>query len=126
MYLLDTHAFLWFINDDIKLPGQTKDTIRKTDRLCISIGSFWEMVIKANIGKLKLPASISALMFACEEMQIDILQIAPSHLERLQRLPDYHGDPFDRLIISQAIEEGLTIMSADSKFERYGVSVMWK
>ncbi len=126
MYLLDTHAFLWFINDDKKLPEQTKDTIRKTPLLFISIGSFWEMAIKANIGKLKLLASLSALMFACEEMQIDILQITPYHLERLQRLPDYHGDPFDRLIISQAIEEGLTIMSADSKFERYGINVMWK
>ena len=125
MYLMDTHAFLWFLNDDPKLPPNVKDVMRKAERLSISIGSFWEMVIKANLGKLTLPASVTALMEVCDEMRITVLPIAPSHLECLQKLPNHHNDPFDRLIISQAIAENLTILSADTKFAGYEVRLMW-
>ena len=123
MYLLDTHAFLWFLNDDAKLPPIIKELIMRAECLYISIGSFWEMAIKA---KLKLPSSISILMNACEEMNIAILPITGQHLECLQNMPDFHGDPFDRLIISQGMVEDLTILSADSKFDRYGARVLWQ
>ena len=125
MYLLDTHAFIWFLNDDDKLPVDVKDIIMRSEHLYISIGSFWEMTIKAGLGKLKLPAPISDLMNVCEEMNITILPITGRHLECLQVLPAFHGDPFDRLIISQAITEKLTLISADSKISAYEVRLLW-
>ena len=124
-YLLDTHAFLWFLNDDPKLPPTAREVIRRAESLCISIGSFWEMAIKANKGKLILPAPISEMMRACDEMRIAILPIASTHLECLQGMPAYHADPFDRLIISQAIVENCAILSADSAFDRYDVHIIW-
>ncbi len=126
MYLLDTHAFIWFLNDDARMPEAVKETIMRSEKLYISIGSFWEMTIKVSLGKLKLPAPISALMNACEEMQITILPITGSHLECLESLPAFHGDPFDRLIISQAITEKLYLISADSKFSTYDVKLFWR
>ena len=124
-YLLDTHAFLWFLNDDPKLPPRTREVIRWAESLYISIGSFWEMAIKANKGKLVLPAPISEMMRACDEMRIAILPIASTHLEYLQGMSAFHGDPFDRLIISQAVVEECAILSADSAFDRYDVQILW-
>jgi len=126
MYLLDTHAFIWFLNDDAKMPEAVKETIMRSEQLYISIGSFWEMTIKVSLGKLKLPAPISVLMNACKEMHITILPITGSHLECLEGLPAFHGDPFDRLIISQAITEKLSLISADSKFSAYNIRLFWR
>ncbi|MBE7003552.1 MAG: type II toxin-antitoxin system VapC family toxin [Ruminococcaceae bacterium] len=100
MYLLDTHTFLWFLNDDPKLPHDTKELIETAaEPISVSIGTFWEMAIKDSIGKLELPAPITQLMEDCREMGFTILPIQPSHLERLKQLPKLHGDPFDRLYI---------------------------
>ena len=125
MYLLDTHAFLWFLNDDQKLPQRIRDLICTASPLYISIASFWEMAIKTSLGKLMLPALVSEMMKTCEEMRIDIAPIKAAHLERLQTLPDHHRDPFDRLIICQAAEEKLTVLSADEKFKRYNIDILW-
>ena len=126
MYLMDTCVYLWFLNDDPKLPASLKDVIQKSESLYISIATFWEMAIKSNIGKLTLPAKISEMMNDCKEMRIDILPIAPAHLDYVEKMPNFHGDPFDRLILSQAITEGLTVLSSDGKFDQYGVRTMWK
>lgn len=126
MYLIDTHAYLWFLTDDPRLPNKAKETIERTEGLYISIGSFWEMAIKSNIGKLKLPASISKMMADCEDLKIEILPISPAHLERIETMPGFHGDPFDRLILSQAMVEDFTILSTDGKFDLYNVRTLWK
>ena len=126
MYLIDTHAFLWFLLDDAKLPPEVKDIIQRSEDLSISIASFWEMAIKAGKGKLILPASITEMMNDCEEFKIKIVPITSRHLEIVQMLPDFHGDPFDRLILSQAMANGQTILSADEKFDQYGVKIFWK
>ncbi|MBR0367301.1 MAG: type II toxin-antitoxin system VapC family toxin [Clostridia bacterium] len=125
MYLLDTHAFLWFLNDDQKLPQRIRELICTASPLYISIASFWEMAIKTSLGKLTLPASVSEMMKTCEEMSIGIVPIKAAHLERLQALPDHHRDPFDRLIICQALEEKLTVLSADEKFTHYDIDILW-
>ena len=110
MILLDTHAFYWFITEDEKLPKNVKDVIEESEDVFISIVSFWEMAIKSSRGNLALPAPIGKLMSDCGEMDISILPIGPHHLDRLADLPFIHKDPFDRLIICQAMEEGMTIL----------------
>ncbi|MBE5809175.1 MAG: type II toxin-antitoxin system VapC family toxin [Clostridiales bacterium] len=126
MYLIDTHAYLWFLIDDPRLPVRVKDIMQRENDLFISIASFWEMAIKMNIGKLTLPASIPKLIADCKELQIDVLQISPQHLDCISRMPDFHGDPFDRLILSQAMVEHMTLLSADEKFGRYEVRTLWR
>ena len=127
MYLLDTHTFLWFLNDDSRLPADTKELIETTaDPICVSIGAFWEMAIKDSIGKLTLPASIAQLMEDCQEMGFSILPIQSAHLERLKQLPRLHGDPFDRLYVCQAQAEGMTIITTDENIVRYDVATLWR
>ena len=126
MYLLDTHAYLWFLNDDPKLPAEVKAIIEKEEGLCISVATFWEMAIKSNIGKLSLPAPVQRLMEDCDEYRISILSIAPAHLDRVEKMPNFHGDPFDRLILSQALTADMIILSADEKFDQYGARTLWK
>jgi len=126
MYLIDTHAYLWFLNDDPRLPARVKEIIEKEEGLCISIATFWEMAIKSNLKKLTLPASIPDLMADCDEYKISILSIAAAHLDCVERMPNFHGDPFDRLILSQALIENMTILSTDEKFDQYGVRTLWK
>ena len=126
MYLMDTCVYLWFLNDDPKLPTALKNLIQTSDNLHISIATFWEMAIKSCKGKLTLPAPASQLMKDCEELNISILQISPDHIDLIEKMPLIHEDPFDRLILSQAITEALTILSSDGKFDKYGVRTIWK
>lgn len=125
MYLLDTHAFFWFITDDEKLPENVKDIIETNENIYISIVTFWEMAIKNSLGKMELPASVSNLMRACEKLCLRILPIKASHLERLQKLPFVHRDPFDRLLICQAQEERLTFLTTDGNIAKYDVKTVW-
>lgn len=126
MILLDTHAFYWFITDDPKLPATTKHLIETEESIAVSIASFWEMAIKNSIGKLKLPASIQQLMEDCKEYGFSVLPISGRQLDRLRELPKIHGDPFDRILICQALEENLTIVSIDENIWKYPVKTIWK
>ena len=81
--------------------------------------------IKSSIGKLEIRSSISKIAETCEREQIDILSIKPFHLDEIKRLPPIHGDPFDRLIISQAITENLVIITKDGTIPQYDVKVLW-
>lgn len=126
MYLLDTHALLWFANDDPKLPTNVKELLESKQVFYISICSFWEMAIKNSNGKLRLPASISQMMKDFQEQGFTILPIKATHLERLKDLPKHHGDPFDRLIVCQAMEERFTIITTDENIPKYKVKTYWK
>ena len=120
--LLDTHVFLWFMDGSSKLPFGIRAFIEDTDDIYISIASFWEMAIKSSKGKLSLPRSISETMKVCEQdLQFSILAIKDIHLETLRVLPWFHKDPFDRLIISQAISEDMTLLSVDEHIAEYPV-----
>ena len=105
MILLDTHAFLWFLTDDSRLPAKIKDKIETDKDVFVSIASFWEIAIKNSLGKLQLPASITEMMEVCRSLQITVLPINAAQLERLKDLPWIHRDPFDRLLICQALEK---------------------
>ena len=125
MYLIDTHALLWFINADEKLPGSIRELMESEKDLYISIGSFWEMAIKSSLGKLTFPGTIRSLIEDCERMGFVVLPIKAAHLERLENMPKIHGDPFDRLLVCQAQEEGLILITKDENIPKYDVETIW-
>ncbi len=108
-YLLDTHTFLWFVAGDKQLPESVKAKIKDIGELCfLSVASLWEITIKYQIGKLTLDISLKELFEYADRNQIEIMQISNEHLLTLSSLPGHHCDPFDRLIVSQALAENLT------------------
>ena len=125
MILLDTHVIYWFFTEDENLPEKLKKRIESDPDVFISVASFWEMAIKNSIGKMELPASISAMMEACENMGFQLLPITAQCLERIKDLPKIHGDPFDRLLICQAQAEKLVLMTKDENIPKYDVQVLW-
>ncbi len=126
MYLLDTNALLYFLYDSGKLSKKASDIIYHNDeKINVSIVSMWEIAIKSSIGKLEIKSSISKIAETCENERFDILPIKPFHLDEIGRLPAIHGDPFDRLIISQVISENLVIITKDGTMPMYNVKVLW-
>ena len=121
MLLLDTHTFLWFMNGDSKLPESFSQMIQTDENIFVSVVTFWEMAIKNSLGKLVLPSSISGMMEDCAKLKFTILPINGAHLDRLADLPWIHRDPFDRLLICQAQEEGLTLVTVDENIVKYEV-----
>ena len=126
MLLLDTHTFLWFVNDPTRLPEKVNAEIETAESVYVSIASFWEITIKSSLGKLDLPAPISQMMKDCEHLDFSILPIKSGHLEKLLTLPWHHRDPFDRLLISQAQAENLKLVTIDENISRYDVDTLWK
>lgn len=125
--LLDTHTFLWFISGNPKLSDHARQLIEdlSNERL-LSIASLWEMSIKASIGKLRLDLPFARI--ATEHIAdngIELLHIAPEHLDGLRALPFHHKDPFDRLIIAQGQIENTPILSKDEVFREYGIQCLW-
>lgn len=126
MYLLDTNALLYFLYDSTKLSKKASDIIYlDNEKIHVSIASFWEIAIKSSIGKLVIKSSISRIAETCEKEQFEILSIKPLHLDNIRQLPLIHGDPFDRLIISQAITENLVIITKDGMIPQYDIKTIW-
>ena len=126
MYLLDTNALLYFLYDSTKLSPKASDIIyRNNEKIHVSIASFWEIAIKSSIGKLVIKSSISKIAETCEKEQFEILSIKPLHLDNIRQLPRIHGDPFDRLIISQAMTENLVIITKDETIPQYDIKTIW-
>lgn len=125
--LLDTHTFLWFLNGDIQLSEKSRLIIEDTKNLkFISIASIWEISIKLSLGKLHLDFKLGELKNEILKNNFEILPLDFEHIIHLSTLPNFHKDPFDRIIISQAIVENLEIISKDSNFKSYKeVKVIW-
>ncbi|GAA3992216.1 type II toxin-antitoxin system VapC family toxin [Mucilaginibacter dorajii] len=124
--LIDTQAILWFQASDDRLSKQAKQLIDDPNNRCyVSIASMWEMAIKVALNKLQIEIGYENLHDYLRASRFDILDINQSHLNKIISLPHHHGDPFDRLIISQAITENLTIISADQHFKAYTVHTLW-
>lgn len=121
--LLDTHIFLWFVNDDPKLNDRLKDLIENESNFSyLSIASVWEMSIKYNLGKLKLAPSYEDFVERqIRESSIILLSIELEHLRINASLPFHHKDPFDRVIIAQSMAENIPIITVDSIFNQYPV-----
>lgn len=124
--LLDTHTFLWFYNGSERLSFSAESLITDPGNECfVSIASIWEMGIKISIGKLELRVDFAGLATFMETNRIVLLPISFGHIEKLQQLPFYHRDPFDRLLIAQALDEELTLISKDAVFDQYPASIIW-
>ncbi|MDP2412815.1 type II toxin-antitoxin system VapC family toxin [Daejeonella sp.] len=125
-YLLDTHTFLWFINGSEELSDKAKSAIENIKNTkFISIASFWEIAIKSSLGKLKLDIPFQELKFLAINNGFEILPLTFEHTNRLVNLDFHHKDPFDRLIIAQAITDKLTIIGKDRNFAPYSVKIIW-
>lgn len=125
--LIDTHAFLWLISNDRQLTQRSRELLEDGENdLLLSVASLWEMAIKQSIGKLELDAPFSS--FISEQLALNsvaVLDITMEHLSVVATLARHHRDPFDRLIIAQAIEESLPVVSIDEKFDAYPVERLW-
>ena len=121
--LLDTHVLLWWLSDDGRLGQQARDLIADPGNdVLVSAVSLWEIVVKVRVGKLE--ADITEIARAVERERFTLLGIGSAHLAALDRLPRYpdHRDPFDHLLIAQAVAEGATFMSEDRNAPRYAVA----
>ncbi len=123
--LLDTHILIWFLNGDNHLTEETKKSIKNLDNKCyVSMASIWEIAIKTTLGKLNINISFDTLKLILIANKIEVLPIDFEHIQQLLVLPPHHTDPFDRLIIAQAISEDISIVTKDVKFDLYNVSVI--
>jgi PIN domain nuclease of toxin-antitoxin system len=124
--LLDTHALIWLGENDQHLSVKAKKAIEsQTNSKFVSIASFWEIAIKARLGKLSLLKPLEQIIKEIEESDAMILGISPEHTLVIEQLPLHHGDPFNRMLIAQASVEGLTIVTCDPHFPDYGVPILW-
>ena len=123
--LLDTHALIWLFQGNRQMSEALLEQMYKADSLAISVASLWEIAIKKSIGKLDLDDSVSEYEHICHRGGIAILPISVGALERIQQLPDIHRDPFDRLLIASAAEEGMALVTNDEKIRRYDIPTMW-
>ncbi|MCI0640827.1 MAG: type II toxin-antitoxin system VapC family toxin [Gemmataceae bacterium] len=125
--LLDTQAVLWFLRDDPQLSALAKALIEDPgNRKLVSIASCWEIAIKAGLGKLNLSEPSGALLSReIPKNNFELLSILLEHVAAVESLPQHHRDPFDRLLVAQAIVEKLPLVSSDHAFDQYAVQRMW-
>ena len=125
--LIDTHVFLWWVEGDRALPAKARAALTDQDNECLfSLASVWELAIKAGLGKLKLALPVQR--YVVEHVAVNgfqMLDIRMAHVGRVESLDPHHGDPFDRLLIAQALEEKLPVVTADPVFRNYGVKRIW-
>jgi PIN domain nuclease of toxin-antitoxin system len=125
--LLDTHAFLWWISDDPRLSKKAREIIADgRNELFFSAASGWEISIKAGLGRLKVAGDLQR--FIADQLSRNAIKVLPiylSHTLHTRVLPDHHRDPFDRILVSQAILEEMPLLSADPKIPHYPVEVVW-
>jgi PIN domain nuclease of toxin-antitoxin system len=125
--LLDTHAFLWWIGDDPRLPVAARKLISgPRNEIYLSAASAWELAIKAGIGRLRLAENLED--FVTEQLALNGIRVLPVHLRHalhVSTLPGIHGDPFDRILVAQAQIEDLVLVSGDKQIARYAVTVAW-
>ena len=125
--LLDTHTFLWWINNDSSLSEPARIAVSSQVNECyLSLASCWELAIKTSIGKLQLTKTVDR--FIPEELaanDFQLLSIDFRHVAKVETLPFHHRDPFDRLLVAQALIEKMIIISADAVLSEYGIKRLW-
>jgi PIN domain nuclease of toxin-antitoxin system len=120
--LLDTHAFIWWRENSPRLGADARGRIASASLVFVSVASAWEAAIKIALGKLKLPESFEAGVIAS---RFDKLPIAFQHTEIVATLPHHHADPFDRMLIAQAICERLILVTHDRRLAPYALDLIW-
>ena len=125
--LLDTHTFIWYIEGNAKLTQKARDVIEVSgDKIYLSIISLWEIAIKTGKKQLTLQNEFDDLLDVLNSLEIEILTVTFADTQVYKNLPLHHGDPFDRMIISQAINNSLTIIGCDQSFNDYPIQILWK
>ena len=121
--LLDSHALLWWEEDDARLSDRARERIERPDSAALfSAVSLWELAIKQALGKLRLPDSLTSRL---AEEGFREVPVTAAHGLLAGELPRHHNDPFDRMLVAQARSEGLTIVTADPRIAAYDVPVLW-
>lgn len=125
--LLDTHAFLWWVADDPRLPERARSVIAAGDNeIFFSAASAWEIAIKSGLDRVEVPEPLAE--FINGQLYANAFEALPIHLRHasaVAALPDVHKDPFDRMLVAQAIQEDLTLVTGDGQIAGYGVEVIW-
>jgi PIN domain nuclease of toxin-antitoxin system len=125
--LLDTHAFLWWVGASRRLSRKARSAIGSGRNEClVSMATAWEIAIKVSLGSLRVEGALDR--FLPEQMAANGFQplaIDVRHATRVATLPFHHRDPFDRLLVAQALEEDLAVVTADPVFARYGIRRVW-
>ncbi len=125
-YLIDTHILIWHGENNSALEQPVLNILNNLENeILISHASLWEIAIKVSLGKLKLGFPLNRLEDVLFENGFTLLAFDFDHYQALSSLPFHHNDPFDRMIIAQAISENVEIVTHDEKFELYPVSVIW-
>ena len=124
--LLDTHTFLWFVTGDKRLSARARRAMEGEDaELFLSAASIWEMAIKSSLGRLTLPMPLNEYIAEKLEHGFRILPVDWTQAAAVEKMPFHHRDPFDRLLVAQAVAEGMPLVSADPEFRAYKVKVIW-
>jgi PIN domain nuclease of toxin-antitoxin system len=123
--LLDTHIALWAITDDLKLPKKAADLIEdQSNELFVSTGSLWEIAIKYAVGRGSMPISAKEALGYFLGASFQMLDITTAHALGVEALPPLHADPFDRILIAQALSEPLRLLTHDKMVARYSDSII--
>lgn len=123
--LLDTHALIWFVSNDANLPASNREKIESAEDVFLSIASLWEMAIKLNIGKLPLQGAFEDIEPQLIAAGIKILPVTFADTVQFRYLPLHHRDPFDRILVAQAMNHSLILISRDVAFDSYDIQRVW-
>lgn len=123
--LLDTHTLLWALTEKSRLSSRVRLLLPSAETW-FSVAGVWEILIKVQVGKLKLPRPTGAfVMSKLSSNGVQVLTVAVDHVLRLESLELHHRDPFDRILIAQSLEEKLPIVTSDPVFAQYPVDIIW-
>jgi PIN domain nuclease of toxin-antitoxin system len=123
--LIDTHVFLWGIQDEAKRSGRVRALLPAAE-VWISVASLWEIIVKVQIGKFVMPTPVGDYLAHKLRMNgVSILPLNFDHVRRLEEIPLHHRDPFDRILIAQSLEEKLPLVTADPHFANYPIQIIW-
>lgn len=124
-YLLDTNALIFSLCNPNELSKSARKIITLERELFVSVVSFWEIAIKQSIGKLAIESDIPRIEEICKERGIQVISILSEEIEEIKKLPKFHNDPFDRIIISQALQNDFCIITRDTIIPKYPVKTLW-
>lgn len=119
-YLLDTHILIWAVDRTEKIPEHYRALLAKEELCVVSIVSIWEIAIKKALGKLQISDQLATY---AQRTGVEILPVNLAHIAKLESLPHHHRDPFDRMLIAQAMSQNLQMLTADRNFQLYDVVI---